>query len=60
MTIEVRQLLIKSSVGVGGGDVAQREPSQEQQSDWRETMRQELLSECKAWLEERLRRERER
>lgn len=58
MTIEVRQLLIKSSVG--GGDVAQRAPSQEEQTDWRETMRQELLSECKAWLEERLRRERER
>jgi len=58
MTIEVRQLLIKSNVG---GDVAQaKPPSQEEQTDWRETMRQELLSECKAWLEERLRRERER
>ena len=55
MTIEVRQMVIRSSVG-GDAPVQRVEDGQE----WRERLREEVLAECKAWLEDRLRRERER
>lgn len=56
MTIEVRQMVIRSSVG-GDAPVQRQE---DDASDWRERLREEVLAECKAWLEDRLRRERER
>jgi hypothetical protein len=58
MTIEVRQLLIKSTVGGGGSDPAPAED--EAPADRIEQLREELLAECKAWVEDRLQRARER
>jgi hypothetical protein len=58
MPIEVRQLLIKSTVAsapeVSVARAAEPDPQ------WRERLREEVLSECKAWLEDRLQRMRER
>jgi hypothetical protein len=57
MTIEVRQLLIKSTVtgtpeaAPGAGDVA---------AERIERLREDLMVEFKAWVEERLQRARER
>jgi hypothetical protein len=56
MTIEVRQMVIKSSVGASPAPPA----AEREQAAWREQMRREILSECRAWIEDRLRRERER
>lgn len=59
MPIEVRQLLIKSSVAQpadGAPARAAAEPSQQ----WRDRLREEVLAECKAYLEDRLQRMRER
>jgi hypothetical protein len=58
MPIEVRQLLIKSTVASAPEGSAARpaEPS----AQWRERLREEVLAECKAWLEDRLQRMRER
>ena len=63
MTIEIRQMLIKSSVedddrparaqDAGDADDAADRPDTEQ-------TRQELLAECKAWLFEKLQNQRER
>jgi hypothetical protein len=56
VTIEVRQLLIKSQVGhappsTPEGGLADAE---------RERIRQEILAECKAWLAQKLQDQRER
>ena len=57
MPIEVRQLVIKSSVAPGAeAGPAPAEPSHQ----WRERLREELLAECRAYLEDRLQRMRER
>jgi len=56
MTIEVRQMVIRANVG--GTQPVQLEPTDS--TDLREKLREEVLAECKAWVEERLRRERER
>jgi hypothetical protein len=55
MTIEVRQMVIRSNIG--GDAPVQRE---EDDTQWRERLREDVLAECKAWLEDRLRRDRER
>lgn len=57
MTIEVRQLLIKSTVG-GGSEPAPA--TDDAPADRIEQLREELLAECKAWVEDRLQRARER
>jgi hypothetical protein len=62
MTIEVRQMLIKSTVG------AESPPAQLQGDgcgggeggEGGGQMREDILAECKAWVEERLRQTRER
>jgi len=61
MPIEVRQLVIRSTVNpapsvAASGTAAPTEPSEA----WRERLREEVLSECKAWVEDRLQRVRER
>jgi hypothetical protein len=59
MTIEVRQLLIKSQVGHAtpphGSELT---PFEQQQQ--REQVKQEILAECKAWLARKLAEQRER
>ena len=56
MTIEVRQMVIKSSVGAP----APQPPAHVDQAAWRDAIRREILSECRTLIEDRLRRERER
>jgi hypothetical protein len=57
MTIEVRQLLIKSQVTQHLDEPAQRE----RQQAWpAEQLRAEILAECKAWLAQQLQAQRER
>ena len=58
MPIEVRQLLIKSTVGTAPppASPAADAPS----AAWRERLREDLLAECKAWVEDRLQKARER
>ncbi len=58
MPIEVRQLLIKSMVASAPQPSASA-PA-EPNSAWRERLREELMAECKAWVEDRLQRARER
>jgi hypothetical protein len=58
MTIEVRQLLIKSQVNPAPQSTAQP-PSQRQEQE-RAQMKEEILAECKAWLASRLPDARER
>ena len=58
MPIEVRQLLIKSTVA-GSPEAAATRPA-EPSAAWRERLREEVLAECKAWIEDRLQRMRER
>lgn len=65
MTIEVRQLLIRSLVdpqdGPGGGADAAPSPATDAAApEWLERLKEELMTECKAWLEDQLRRARER
>ena len=59
MPIEVRQLLITSTVAD-----APQSPSTptaaEPNAAWRERLREELLAECRALVEDRLQRARER
>jgi hypothetical protein len=55
MTIEVRQLLIKSQVRAEPPAPARAPGSREI-----EQVRQQLLAECKAWLLERLQSQKER
>lgn len=56
MTIEVRQLLIKSQVGQAPPPERQHERAEVE----RERIKQEVLAECKAWLAQRLQDQRER
>lgn len=55
MTIEIRQLLIKSQV-LPGPHAARPQPAAREL----EQLRQRLLAECKAWLADRLPPPRER
>jgi len=56
MAIEVRQLVIKSTVdGCGGA-----QPQDGQTSGASEQLKEEILAECKAWFEEKLRQLKER
>lgn len=55
MTIEVRQLLIRSQVQAEPPAPARAPASREM-----EQLRQQLLAECKAWLLERLQNQKER
>lgn len=57
MPIEVRQLLIKSTVASAPPAAA---TAAEPNGAWRERLREELMAECKAWVEDRLQRARER
>ena len=57
MTIEVRQLLIKSQVIPPAAQRSQDGAWTEQDT---ERLKQELLAECKAWLAEKLHEQRER
>jgi hypothetical protein len=56
MTIEVRQMLIKSQVA----GVPPRVPAPALGTREMERLRQELLAECKAWLQQKLQEQRER
>lgn len=56
MTIEVRQMLIRSRVGEA--PPAEADPLVLERS--REVLRAELLAELKAWMDERLREREER
>ena len=58
MPIEVRQLLIKSTVAGAPEPPASR--AADPPAAWRERLREELMAECKAWVEDRLQRARER
>lgn len=64
MTIEVRQLLIRSMVdpqdGPGSGGELPAPGSDGSTPEWLEQLKEELLADCKAWLEDQLRRARER
>jgi len=59
MPIEVRQLLIKSTVNPSREAPASGTAA-EPPVVWRERLREELLAECKAWVEDRLQKARER
>ncbi len=58
MTIEVHQLLIRSQVGASGDDAEL--PRGELPAAELERLREQVLAECKAWLNERLQDMRER
>lgn len=60
MPIEVRQLVIKSTVNPAPSAPASGAAGAEPSAAWRERLREELLAECKAWVEDRLQRTRER
>ncbi len=59
MTIEVRQMLIKSCVGQDEPSSGQAQPGEPAQQDL-EQLKEEILAECRAWLRERLNDMRER
>ena len=56
MTIQVRQMLIRSTVA---GQPAAAQKAEASHASL-ERLRAEVLSECKAWMEERLQQARER
>lgn len=56
MTIEVRQILIRSTVGEEPAAGLSSAPPPE----WVERMRQELLAQCRSLIEQQLRRDLER
>jgi hypothetical protein len=58
MTIEVRQLLIKSQVNAP--PAPQRPQAGALSRQEAENLKRELLAECKAWLAEKLHEQRER
>lgn len=64
MTIEVRQLLIRSRVDPqdesGGDGAAASAGAGGPSNEWLDRLKDELMAECKTWLEEQLRRARER
>ncbi|WP_293905383.1 DUF5908 family protein [Phenylobacterium sp.] len=55
MTIEVRQMLIKSTVG---GASAPAQPQDDREG--LDRLREDILAECKAWMEDKLQQARER
>lgn len=55
MTIEVRQMVIKSSVGP---DEVREPPALDPQA--LAELKQDILNECRAWLQEQLQQQRER
>ena len=57
MTIEVRQLLIRSQVGLRTAPPAAGAPADAREL---ERVKAQILAECKAWLREQLREARER
>lgn len=57
MTIEVRQMVIKSSVGP---DAALPQDQAALDPEALAELKQEILSECRAWLLEQLQQQRER
>ncbi len=59
MTIEVRQMLIKSCVGQDEPSSGQAQPGEPAREDM-EQLKEEILAECRAWLRERLNDMRER
>ncbi len=59
MTIEVRQMLIKSCVGQDEPSSGQAQPGEPAQQAL-EQLKEEILAECRAWLRERLNDMRER
>lgn len=56
MTIEVRQLLIKSQVNTTPASPVPAEWAEQE----REQVKEEVLAECKAWLAQQLQNARER
>jgi hypothetical protein len=60
MTIEVRQMLIRSVVGEASPHPAQAWPPGHAAGPELERLRAQLLAECKAWLAEQLRAREER
>jgi hypothetical protein len=59
MTIEVRQMLIKSTVN-GPSAPAQDHRAPPPPGPWLEQLREDLMAECRALVEDRLQRARER
>ncbi len=59
MTIEVRQMLIKSCVGQDEPSPGQAQSGEPAREDM-EQLKEEVLAECRAWLRERLNDMRER
>lgn len=57
MTIEVRQMVIKSSVGP---DDARPQDQAALDPEALAELKQEILNECRAWLQEQLQQQRER
>lgn len=61
MTIEVRQLLINATVGMPGqGAHGEAHADNDAADDPLQQLRERLLAELKDWLEDQLRRSRER
>lgn len=58
MTIEVRQMVIRSSVDLDRRPAGSADP--QAQRALLERMKAEILAECREWLGERLKEERER
>ena len=59
MTIEVRQMLVKSCVGQDEPSPGQAQPGEPARQDL-EQLKEEILAEYRAWLRERLNDMRER
>ena len=57
MTIEVRQMVIKSSVGP---EEARPQDQVALDPETLAALKQEILNECRAWLQEQLQQQRER
>lgn len=60
MTIEVRQLLIKSQVNTAPSQPATAQWTQQARDLVKEQVKEEILAECKSWLVQRLQDNRER
>lgn len=59
MTIEVRQMLIKSCVGQDESSSGQAQPGEPAREDL-EQLKEEILAECRAWFRQSLNEMRER
>lgn len=60
MTIEVRQLTIRSSVGSEPPPTRRESEPRNAEALLQRQLRDQVLAECKRWLEQRLQGERER